>query len=150
MTSHYKSPVAASIPFDNGTNGFASIDAQKAIEEAQTMGIVGVGGSLIFAFDGNASTGRWLEVTGNLSSDKTGYIIAGTKLIRALSFAGNITSTYTATCTFYKNGVALDTISLSASRKITKLNLSHSLTDLDEITAKITAGSVAQPVVCAW
>lgn len=120
--------------------------------ESNYTGIGGGGGNALmgFGFDGNASSGRWLEIITNVASNISGYVIAGSKTVRAISIAGATGSTYTATATIYKNGVALDTISLSSSRKNTKLNLSYALVNLDEMSAQITSGSVSKPIVILW
>jgi hypothetical protein len=117
--------------------------------EANFMSGTGGGsGTIGFGFDGNASTGRWLESLTNVASNYTQPVIAGTKAIRALSFAASASSTMTAT--ILKNGVALDTISLAAQIRTTKLNLNHILVNGDYLSAQITAGSGSRPVVLLW
>lgn len=121
--------------------------------EANFMGSGSGGGNALmgFGFDGNAATGRWLESLTNVASNLTGYIIAGTKTIRSISCgASSASNSYNATFTIYKNGTVLDTISLVNSRKNTKLNLAHILTDKDEISVQQTAGSSVRPVVSLW
>jgi hypothetical protein len=147
---YFKSLVARAIPFDNSTNGWIATETQSAIEEAKSQSIATVGGAITFGFDGNASSGRWLETFTNIASNLTGYVIAGNKTLRGLSIAGATGSTYTATVTLYKNGVLFETISLTASRKNTKLNLIHNFIDKDEITAQLTSGSITRPIVTAW
>lgn len=106
--------------------------------------------SVLFGFDGSATTGRWLETITNIASNTTGFPIAGSKVIKALSFKGASTTNYTATCVVFKNGVSLDTILLTSQNKNSKLNLNHILSDLDVISVQITSGSVTRPVVAVW
>lgn len=119
--------------------------------EANFLGGTGGGnGTMSFGFDGNGSTGRWLESLTDVASNRTGYIIAGSKSVRSISIGGATGVTYTATVTIFKNGVALDTITLTAARKNTKVNLNLTLVNLDEISAQITSGSITRPVVVLW
>jgi hypothetical protein len=39
--SRSPTPVASSVPFDNGTNGFTASDVQTAIEEAKNVATIG-------------------------------------------------------------------------------------------------------------
>lgn len=117
--------------------------------EANFMGGTGGGnGTICFGFDGNASTGRWLESLTNVASNLTPCTIAGTKAIRSLSLASYGSSTITVT--LLKNGVALETITLSAQNKNSKLNLNHILVDKDQLSAQVTSGSCARPVFVVW
>lgn len=136
--------------FDNSTNGFIASNVQAAIEEARTTGLITVGGAILLGFDGNASSGRWLEVITNVSSNDTQYIIAGTKIIRAIALGTNKSSTYTCTITLYKNGVSLDTITLSSQYKNIKTGLYHTLASLDEISAQVISGSCSKPLLICW
>lgn len=117
--------------------------------EANFLGGTGGGnGTIPFGFDGNASTGRWLESLTNVASNTTGYTIAGSKTIRALSVASSASATFTVT--LFKNGVALDTISCSAQIRNSKQNLNHALVDLNYLSAQVTAGSCSRPVFVVW
>jgi hypothetical protein len=63
---------AIRVEFDNATNGFVSDDVQTAIEEIKQY-IVSKGRfSVTAGFDGNASTGRWLEFITNTASGPSG------------------------------------------------------------------------------
>jgi hypothetical protein len=119
--------------------------------EANFLGGTGSGsGPMTFGFDGSATSGRWLETSTNIASNLTPYTFPGSKTIRAIAFGGVIPTTYTATATIFKNGVSLDTITLTAQNRNTKLNLSHSLVNLDYINVQVTSGSVTRPVVTLW
>ena len=130
-----------------------SIDTQAGtwLFEANYMGGTGGGnGIMAFGFDGNGSTGRWLESLTNIASNNTPYTIAGSKAIRSFSLGGTIGSNFTSTVTIYKNAVALDTVSLATQNNNTKLNLNHLLVDKDKLSAQITSGSIARPVLVLW
>jgi hypothetical protein len=103
---------------------------------------------MAFGFDGSASTGRWLESLTNVGSDSTQPVIAGAKTIRAMSFGA--ASSATCTATILKNGVALNTITLTSQIRNTKLSLSHALVNLDYISCQITSGSATRPIVILW
>ena len=65
-------PVAASIPFDNDSNGFTSDDVQAAIEE------IGASASPGFSFgrSGQLSQNTWLRRPGNVPSNRAGVTVA--------------------------------------------------------------------------
>lgn len=148
---------------NTGTNIFAASAFQKTwavlqanttqagtwLFEANFMGGTGTGnGPIVFGFDGTASTGRWLELATNVPTDGTQATIANTKAIRALSLGAAANAT--TTITLFKNGVALDTISLSTSRRASKVNLNHVLLDLDYLSARTTSGSSSKPALFVW
>lgn len=139
------SPVSRSIPFDNTTNGFTSTEAQSAIEEAKNTASDASRGPTLCGFDGNAATGRWLEFYANNPSNGNPFIIAEPVELVAVSVSASTNST--GVITIFKNGVSLQTISLSASRKNRIKGLLHSLTDLDELSVQVTSGSITKPVL---
>lgn len=117
--------------------------------EANFLGGTGGGNGVIpFGFDGNASTGRWLESLTNIASNTTAHTIAGSKAIRALSVASSASATFTVT--LFKNGSAIETISCSAQVRNSKLNLNITLVNLDYLSARVTSGSCSRPVFNVW
>ena len=147
-THIHSTPVAKSTPFDNTTNGFVAADTQAAIEEAVSLGGEASRGGFICGFDGTASTGRWLEFYANNPSDANPAVIAEPGRVRALSISASANSTGTATV--YKNAVAIETISLAASKTARKKNLNHAVTDLDLISIQITSGSISRPMIVLY
>lgn len=139
-------PVAKSVPFDNVTNGFTSTETQSAIEEAASTGASASRGPTIAAFDGTGSTGRWLEFYSNNPSNTNPFIVAETSELIAVSIVTSAASA-TGTVTIYKNGVSIQTISLAAQKKNSISGLLHSLANLDEISLRITSGSISRPQV---
>jgi hypothetical protein len=138
-------PVAKSTPFDNTTNGFTAADVQAAIEEAKTTAANASRGPTNCGFDGSAGTGRWLEFYANNPSNNNPFVIAEPAQLIAVSISA--ASNSTGTVTIFKNGISLQTISLSASRINRIKSLTHSFTDLDEISVQVTSGSISRPVV---
>lgn len=138
-------PVADEIPFDNSTNGFTSDRTQPAIEEAKQLGAHASRGPTVCGFDGTASTGRWLEFFSNNPSNNNPFILAEPAQLIAVSISAAANSTGTAT--IFKNGISIQTISLSASRKQRISNLTQLFTDLDELSVEITSGSISRPTV---
>lgn len=137
--------VAKSIPFDNSTNGFTAQEAQGAIEESKAAAAATSRGPTVCGFDGTASTGRWLEFFSNNPSNNNPFIIAEPNQLIAISISASSNST--GTITIFKNGIALTTISLTASRKNSVNGLSFNLTSLDELSLRVTSGSIARPTV---
>lgn len=139
------SPVSVSIPFDNTTNGFTATEAQSAIEEAYSLGAETSRGPTIAGFDGTASSGRWLEFFANNPSNNSPFIVAEDSRIIAVSISASSNST--GTVTIYKNGSSVTTLSLSASRKNAASALSIDFTSLDELSLRVTSGSISRPTV---
>jgi hypothetical protein len=120
--------------------------------EANFLGGTGGGnGCLNFGYNGTANQNRWYEViSNNPTNPNTGtpFVVAGVKAIRAMSIS--VDSTSTSTLTLFKNGIALDTISLSNAKKNTKLNLNHLLLDQDELSVQLTSGTQSRPNFTLW
>lgn len=138
-------PVAGQVPFDNDTNGFTSDNTQEAIEEAASLGGLASRGPTTCGFDGGGSTGRWLEFFTNNPSNNSPFIIAEPCQLIAVSVSSSSNST--GTITIYKNGSSVQTISLSASKKNRVNGLLINFTDLDEISAQVTSGSISRPTL---
>jgi len=138
------SQVARSTPFDNSTNGFVSVETQSAIEEAKTTAANASRGFVSCGFDGNASSGRWLEFATNIASNLTPFIVPEPGVIRAISLGTNGNST--CTVTLFKNGIAITTLSTSASSANRNKTLNLSVTDLDKLSVQVTSGSCNRPM----
>lgn len=146
MSKHISiTPVAESVPFDNSTNGFISEEVQSAIEEAYNLGAATSRGPTICGFDGNASSGRYLEFFANNPSNNNPFIVAENNRLTAVSVSSSSNST--GTITIFKNGVSVQTISLSASRKNAISGLSVDFAALDEISASVTSGNISRPTL---
>lgn len=138
-------PVAKAVPFDNSTNGFTANETQTAIEEGTQNAANASRGPTICGFDGSASTGRWLEFFSNNPSNNNPFVLAEPAQLIALSVSASANST--GTVTVYKNGVSVQTISLTANRKNRVKDLAINFTDLDEISAQVTSGSITRPTL---
>lgn len=137
--------VSSVVPFDNSTNGFTSDNAQSAIEEAKQTAANASRGPTICGFDGNGSSGRWLEFFSNNPSNNNPFIIAENNQLIAVSLSSSANST--GTITIYKNGVSVQTISLSASQKNAISGLLINFSPLDELSAQVTSGSISRPTL---
>lgn len=116
--------------------------------EANFLGGTGGGnGCLSFGYNGTANN-RWLEVIGNNPTNNTPFIIAGNKAIRAMSFS--VDSTTTTTGTLYVNAVPFQSITITAGKKSTLLNLNRLLFDGDELSVQIVNGSASRPCLVVW
>ena len=145
MPAPFLTNVAVSTPFNNSINGFVATDVQTAIEEAKSSAEGKVRYNATCGFDGNASSGRYLEFITNISSSLTPFVIAEKSYLKSISIGTNGNST--TTVTIYKNGVALETIATSGTSKNNKKNLTHILNELDGISASVTSGSSSRPMV---
>jgi hypothetical protein len=111
-------------------------------------GFGGWGGCLNFGYQGTAHPDRWLEVVSNNPTDETPFVIAGVRAVRAFSIS--VDTVTTGTVTLYRNGSVLDTISLTSSKKNSKLNLNYVLLDQDTLSAKVTSGDLSRPNLAVW
>lgn len=154
MPGPFTFPVAQATPFEanrdpqyngnSGPSGITSQNVQDAIEEAKATAPGTISRySALSGFDGNATVGRWLEFLTNVASNISGHVIAEPSSIKSLSVA--VQSITTCTFTVYKNGIALETLVLSAQRKTNKINLNHTLIALDELAIRVTSGSCSKP-----
>lgn len=105
-------------------------------------------GGYICGFDGKATVGRWLEFYANNPSDQNPAVVAEPGRIRALSLSASANST--GTVTVFINGVAVETISLTASKTARKKTLNHGVTDLDLVSLQVTSGSISRPMVIVY
>ena len=98
-----------------------------------------------FYYDANANTGRWLEVSKGVSSQTSPHPIAQTGLIKNLTIS--VKSNATATATVYKNGVSVQTISLTAAKVAVVSGLNIAVSPGDTLSCQITAGNCTEPNV---
>lgn len=138
-------PVASEVPYDNSSSGLTADDTQGAIDEAYASAANASRGPTICGFDGTASSGRYLEFYANNPSNNNPFVVAEPVQLIALSISASSNST--GTVTVYKNGVSVTTLSLSAARTNRVKNLAINYTDLDEISASVTSGSISRPTL---
>lgn len=137
------SPVAESTPFDNSINGFAADDVQEAIEEIDSK-VTGKPRAIItYSYNGNASN-RWLELAHSIPSDGSPYVAPEDSRIKALSVA--VRASTTATATVYINAVAVTTLTITAGTSATVSGLSYNVFVDDEVSVKVTSGSMNEPI----
>lgn len=129
-------------------NGFTSKSVQDAIEEAKNIAGNKIRYLTSCGFDGNATTGRYLEFSSNVDSNKSGFIVAIASVFKEISLS--VESTSTVTFRVYTwNGTTetqIGIISLASARKGNVSGLSVSLSVLTEIRVKCTAGSCSRPI----
>lgn len=136
--------------YNGGVSPFISVEAQVAIEEAYYRAIqfaeTVARFLLIAGFDGNGSTGRWLEIGDNSASNLIPFVWPRAGFISELSFRTNGVSTCTAT--IFKNGVSTgQTISTVAAAQATITGLTLAFAAGDTLSIQITAGSANRPHV---
>lgn len=133
-----------------GVSPITSTDAQSAIEEAYyaavTQSATVARFLLIAGFDGNGSTGRWLEIGDNSASNLIPFVFPRAGVISELSLRTNGNSTTTAT--IFRNGVSTgQTISTAGTSQAALTGLNISFTALQTLSVQITAGSSNRPHV---
>ena len=139
------SQVAYSVPFDNDMNGFSATDVQNAIEEVSAL-ITGKPRAIIgFAYNGTANTGKYLETFASIPSNEVPFITAEPGKVKALSLVNSVSGT--ATVTLFKNGVSLQTISITAQMYNTIADLTHTIVTGDSLSAQVTSGSMSKPAL---
>jgi hypothetical protein len=146
MSGPIKSQVASSTPFNNSTNGFTAIDVQAAIEEVNNNASSKGRYVICAGFDGNASSGRFLEFNSNVDSDKAGYVVVRNCILREISLVCESNATFTVTIQKRSGPTTVTTASLTSSRAGITTGLSAAMSANDEIQVKVTSGSCARPI----
>lgn len=145
MTNRFNiTEVADSVPFDNDSNGFTADDVQAAIEEVDAK-ITGKPRAVVsMGYKGTASSGRWLETFDGIPSNSSPFVVAEILKVRSISIAVKVNAT--TTFALYKNGVSVDTYSLSAQDTYTESGLNIDFLVDDEMSIQVTSGSCSEPV----
>jgi hypothetical protein len=136
-----KSPVARSIPFDNSTNGFTSIEVQGAIEEVKVTASPGYS----FGRSGTVVSGTWLLRPGEVPSNKTGIAVGLiTPSIKKIQIGNENISTFTLEIYEHEgdeiNLTLLTTVTITAARTAT-FTSSAAITSGRQIAVKLSSGS---------
>jgi len=94
MRSYYKTRTqnAYQTPFDNSMNGFDSINVQDAIEETLMDAINNDRYPIQASYNGNATSGRYLEIFPGESSDIAPLYMPSTSYIVAVTIQANSNS----------------------------------------------------------
>jgi hypothetical protein len=147
----YITQVAKSIPFDNSTNGYTAIDLQTAVEESRATAIGNDRYTLFANFNGNAITGRFLEIFPGFGSDIAPFIFP--KNCKIVDTAAGCFSNSTGTISFYRSTDLVNPIfsmSFSNEKRKTAFNTNHVITALDELVIKVSSGSLNKPFLVVW
>lgn len=134
--------------YNGGVSPFVSVEAQAAIEEAYYRAIqfaeTVARFLLIAGFDGNGSTGRWLEIGDNSASNLVPFVWPRAGKITELSMRTNGNST--CTVTLFKNGVSTgQIINTVAQNQKTLTGLNLTFVAGDTLSFQVTAGSANRP-----
>jgi hypothetical protein len=144
MYLYDRTQFAASVPFDNSTNGFTSNNVQSAIEETLTLSQNIARFVIMAGFDGSGSTGRWLEFNSNVASNLSPFVFPRNGYFTEYSYACNGSSTVT--FGVYVNAVKVQNLVLSAAQVGSTIN-QYTTNTLDKVSVKIESGSCSKPVV---
>ncbi len=137
-----RTQMAITTPFDNSTNGFTATEVQSAIEEAKSTAEGKARYVVNFGFDGNASSGRWLETVPNVGSNVSGYVVAKPAILKELSLS--CAGSSTVTIGLYRNASQIATIVMSA-QKTAYEDKNVNLNAGDALSAKVVSGSCSKP-----
>lgn len=134
--------VAKTVPID-AISGVTADEVQTALEQIYNLAKNASRGAIGCGFDGNASSGRWLEFFSNNPSNNSPFVVPEPSILRAISAS----STANSTCviTVFKNGVSVATLTFTASQAARDKTLNIPLTDLDQISIQVTSGSISRP-----
>lgn len=138
---------AGTVPFDNSVNLFSADNVQAAIEEVKQAN-ENIARFLVTAgFDGNASTGRWLEMTKSVPSNNTPFVFPKNAYLTEFSYA--CTSSTTVTFGVYINAVKVLNLVMTASKTgATVQQVTVNL--LDTMSWKVESGSCSRPIVATF
>ena len=128
---------------------FVSTNVQDAIIELRNYILAKGRFSITAGFDGNASTGRWLEFITNTASGPsgsgTGFVVPVACNMKELTIS--VVENSTITVTVYKNfTTAVATVSLAGTRK-NVVTVNVPFVGLDEISFQVSAGSSGKILV---
>lgn len=145
--TYSSSPIAESIPFDPKVSGMISTQTGPAIREAYQRAS-GTSKGYVFAYyNGNANTGRFLELFPGIDSDIAPlYSSAALEVVEIVA----ATTAVSATCTigFYNLTTLLYTVTFTATKRIILSgNPLFSLPAAGDLKIKIDSGSIARPHV---
>lgn len=143
MASPFVKPVAGSVPFDNGTNGYMATDVQAAIEESQTTAVEKARYTLLAAYNATANNGRWLEWFQSVPTNENPYYPPRRSILTSLSLT--VAGSSTTTITIYKNGVSATTISLTAQTATTVPSINIVYQPTDYLSVQVTSGTCTRP-----
>jgi hypothetical protein len=98
-------------------------------------------------FDGNASTGRFLEWNSNVDSNVTGFVLPRAAIIKEISYGHQSNAAVTWTVET-RTPTTLTTVSVLASeRKKTITGLNIPIAANDEIQVRCSAGACSRPII---
>jgi hypothetical protein len=138
---------SGNVPFDNSTNGFVSTNAQSAIEEVKNYNENIARFVVMSGFDGNANTGRWLEITKSVPSNGTPFVFPKNAYLTEFSYA--CTDSTTVTFGVYINNVKVLNLVMTASqtgRTVQQVTVN----ELDKMSWKVESGSCSRPIVATF
>jgi hypothetical protein len=102
-------PVAQSVPFDNGTNGFTANNTQGAIEEAKSSAIAKCRFTIVCTFDGTIANNQWLSYSHFHPGNLVPIILPLNCILREVAVSFDQTGV-TGQINLYKNGVTFTDI----------------------------------------
>jgi hypothetical protein len=150
MPAPFTSPVARSVPFDNTTNGYTSLNVQDAIEESALITSAKSRYVLLAHYGGNASTGRFLEMFPAQASNTAPIFLEQSTNIYNVTLQTTATS---ATCTMsvydlnVSSTVPVYSISLAAQKRKSLTGMPLATMAAGALLAiKVSSGSINTPL----
>jgi len=158
MGAPFTYPVSIALPFEPnrspifdgspGPSGIMSENAQDAIEEALALAIANDRFPLLFAYNGNANTGRYLEFFNNIDSNIAPIYLSAA--VKCLTIVGQTTAVNSnAKVGFFRDGILLYEFDFANNKRVivtgTVFVPIFSFAGLAELSIRVTSGSVNRP-----
>lgn len=146
-------PVARSVPFDNSTNTYTSLNVQDAIEEAQSTAIANDRWNFIAVYGGNALVGRYLEAYPSIDTLVAPVLMPEDSTLVTATL-GTIGSAGTFTVGIFKSSdlvtpVTSLTLNMGESNKVFS-NINIDISSGESLSVRVTNGSRVSPFARIW
>lgn len=156
MPGPFTSPTAYSVPFDNTNplaSGFTSEDTFSAIIEAKQGALNNDRYPVDCFYNGNAGATRFLEFFTNIDSSQINAPFIPPENSKIITIVAGAVANSTGVVSIYKNGnyaTSIYDITYTNNRKIILTGLTIALTALDDISIRVSSGSINKPYIRFW
>ena len=144
--------VARSIPFDNSTNGFSSVEAQSAIEEAKSDAISTSGFAALASTISTVGVGKYLDFYSGLSSDEYPFPIPTSFVLVDAAIRTPKVSTISIGVYKQVSGVSTLILTLTLSNQTSRdyTNLNIAVNSDQDLLARVDSGSAEKPRIALF
>lgn len=146
-----KSPVAKEIPIEDTGNLYTSVNVEDALQESISLAQGTSKGYLLYFYNGNANSGRYLEFFSGISSNDA-PLYTDTNITITNIVSRTVGTSATCTIGFYDisaglPGTLLHTTTFSNNKAVIETNQTglFTVTSMGELAIKIDSGSIQKP-----